>query len=343
MNKKCSLEKKITNSKFNLTKNFIYFMAVSALILIVGIILTFTTGFKLGTDFTGASSFKVYVNTEASLENAEVYDLSNKEDFDIVYGKIQGILEDNNLKIVSYRTSTMNLMTDYNQPNGKAVEVVFQNTTTDEDKINAENENVRQALLVEFDYSSYQNAISAVDYSPATSSFNWMIGILASIVSALAVAIIYMLFRYDRSAWIVLILQVALDIILMLGLVSICRLTVNLTVGIAVLTTFMLTIINAFAFYSKMKDNIKNGKFAGMKNAEMANANVKESLYKKSLIYVCMLILAFMLAIISVEGVREVALGIAIALIVTYFTSTFFTPNVWMIVYKERKKKETQN
>lgn len=338
MNKKISMEKKIINSNFKFTKKFLYVMIVPIIILLVGVILSFTVGFNLGTDFTGSSSVKVYVNSEGTFEDVKSYDLNDSKDFDIVYEKVSAVFEENELKIVSYRSSSMK----YDIIDGQAVEIVFQNNATSDEKINAENETLRQALIAEFEYAGYENAISSVGFSPAQSSYNWAIGILAAVVFGLICAIIYMMFRYDKSSWIVLILQSALDILLFLSLLSIFRLTVNLTIGIAIFATFVMTIINAFVFYSRMKENIKSGIYQGMKNSDMADNNIKQGLFKKIMLYAVMIILTFVLAIIAVEGVREVALAIAIGLVVTFFTSTFFTPVVWSVVYKEKKKKQIQ-
>lgn len=338
MNKKISLEKKIINSKFSFTKHALYYMIVPALILIVGIILNFTVGFNLGTDWTGSSSVKVFVNYEETLVDANSYNLNDSKDFSTVFGKVKTVFEENNLKIVSYRTSTMK----YDIVNGQAVEVVFQNNSTKEADINNENEELRQALIAEFEYANYENAVSTVDFAPAQYSFNWAIGLLAGIVFGLISTIIYMMFRYDKSAWVVLVLQTALDFLLTMSLICIFRLTINLTIGIAILSTFIMTILNTFVYYAKMKENIKSGKFAGMKNDQMANTTVKETLFKKTVLFAILLLLTFVIAIISVEGIREVALALSVALITTYFTSTFFTPAVWKVVYKESKKKPTQ-
>ena len=79
---KMQLNQKIINSKFNITKNFLYFLIVPAVIILVGIILLCTVGFNLGTDFTGSSTFKVYVNNENTLgEEIASYNLDNKDDY----------------------------------------------------------------------------------------------------------------------------------------------------------------------------------------------------------------------------------------------------------------------
>ena len=338
MNKKISMDKKIANSKFSPTGKILYFLISAVVILITGIILSCTVGFNWGADFTGSSSFKIYVNNEASFENVAVYDLNDKEDYNAVYEKIDAVLDEYDLKIVSYRTSSINLMTQYNIPDGQAVEVFFQNKATEDDKIEVENQLLRSAIIAEFDYANFENAVTSVDFTPAQSSFNWIIGILAAIVFGVLAAIVYMMFRYHKSAWIVLILQVALDVLLFAGLLSITRLTVNLSVGIAILSAFVLSIMNAFVFYSKTKENIKSGNFEESNNKKIADASVKGVLFKKVLAYAVMVLITIILAIVAVEGVREVALAVLIALVVTFFSSTFFTPAIWSVVYKEKKK-----
>lgn len=340
MNKMKKLENKITNSNFKISKNFIWFIIAPIIILLLSVILIPTIGFNLGTDFTGYSSFKVYVNNENTFDAVESYDLKENVDYNEVYDKINTILKDNELKVVSIRISSINLMEDYNIADGQALEVLFQNSCQGQEKINVENENLRQELIAEFGYENYENAITSVDFSDAKPSFNWLIGLLSAVVFALLAVIIYMMFRYNKSAWIVLILQAGLDMLLFVGLLSIFRLTVNFTIGISILATFVLTILNAFVFYAKMKENLNAGKFTNLKNSEMADKNVKEYLFKKILIYVVMFIFVFLLAIISAEVVREVALGLSIGLLVTFFTSTFFTPAVWSVVYKEKKIKK---
>ena len=88
--KNLSIDKKIRESKFNINKNFIYFLIAPLVFIIVGIILLCTVGFNLGTDFTGASVFKIYINNEASFndENIKSYDLENKDDYNEIYDKI---------------------------------------------------------------------------------------------------------------------------------------------------------------------------------------------------------------------------------------------------------------
>lgn len=340
MNKMKALNQKIVSSKFNITKNFLYFLIVPAVLLIVGIILLSTVGFNLGTDFTGKSTFKIYVNSDNSFgEEIAVYDLSNSDDYNEVYDKIELVIKDNDLKIDSYRTSTMNIL-DYKVDLGQAVEVSYQNISDDESEIALLNNKVRSDLITAFGYNDYASAVSTIDVSPAKPSFNWAIGIVASIVFAYVVVAIYMAFRYNPSIFVVGLLQIVVDLILTISLVLITRLTVNLSFGIVLLTTFIMSIFNLFYYYSKTKSNLASGRFERAKNSEIANATTKELTFNKSLICIALLLVSILFSALAVDGVRNVALGIMICLIVIYFTSQTLLPSFWSVVFKKKNAKK---
>lgn len=340
---KMQLNQKIINSKFNITKNFLYFLIVPAIIIIVGIILLSTIGFNLGTDFAGSSTFKVYVNNENRLgEEIASYNLDNKEDYKAVREKIELVLEENELSIREYRKTSINI-TSYHVYNGQAVEVVYQNTVDDADLIEAQNNDIRSSLLTAFGYANFDEAISSVDFTPSTSSYGWAIGIVASIVFSYILVACYIAFRYDVSALVVGLIQIALDLFLTISLILICRLTINLSMGIILFSTLILTIFNLFYFYSMTKNNIKSGKLANMKNSDIANTTIKEITMPRAAIYIVLLLVSILFSVLAVDAVREVSLGIMLSIIATFYTSEFVLPSLWATCYRKRAKKSNKN
>ena len=338
---KLSLNKRITSSKFSFTKNFLYFLIVPAIILIVGIVLLSTIGFNLGTDFTGKSVVKIYINNEDSFgEEVESYNLDSQEDKDAIYDKIELVLSENGVKIDSFRTTTMTI-SDYNVYLGQAVEVTYQNISDDLDSITAKNSDIRNSLVTAFGYSSYDDAISSIDYSPSTADFGWITGTVASIVFGYLVFAIYMAFRYNPSIFLVGIIQIAIDLFLTLGLISIFRLTINMSLAIILISTFLLSAFNLFYYYSKIKSNIKSNKKKKAKNSVIADETIKEITFNRVIIYIALLVISVIFSALAVEGVREVALGIMTSLIVTFYTSQFLLPSFCSVFYKERKKAKT--
>ncbi len=330
------LEGKITNSNIKISKNFVYYIIAPLIALIIGIILICTVGFNLGTDFTGGSAVKIYVNNESALENVTDYNLNEKNDYKTVYDKVKTILNKNGLKIVSYRTSTMDIP-EYKILNGQAIEVIFKNKASEND-IEAENESIRNQLMTEFNYGEYQNAISTVDKKVGINAFNYSVKILAGIAVSLALAIIYMLIRKYRGLTLMMIMQVALDIILLLSLILICRPVVNLTIGIAFILSFVVSVLNSFIFLDKIKSGMKTGKFENMTNNEIADVTIKEIFVKKSFVYIILTLIIILFVAISVQAVREISIAFLLVLIITFYTSNFIMPALWSTFYQTKKK-----
>lgn len=334
MNKKNTMEQKITNSKLDIVKKSLYFIIAPIVVLIVGIILMTTVGFSQGIDFSGGQTFKVYVNDKAKLENATVYDLTDAKDYNDVYKKITLVLNESNVDIVSYQTTKVDLP-DYSVSYGQAVQVTYQTNSKSKDA-----STIREELIDAFDYSEYDGAISSIDAVLPVESYNWMIGLVASVMFGLIAAIIYMAIRYSKSAIFVMFIQMALDIFLTLGLMLICRVTVNLTSGIVVLASFIISLINSFVFYNKVKENKESGLYEGVANNDMANTTTKQVLWKKTMFYVGAILVSLIFVIFAGSAVQSVALGIMLSLIATFYTSTFLLPTFWAIVDRPKKKKK---
>ncbi len=331
--KTCSLEQKITNSKLDIVKKSLYFMIAPIVILLIGIVLLCTTGFNCGIDFTGGQTFKVYINDEDKLSGEKVYNLNEKEDYQEIYNKITIVLDRHDVKLVSYQTSEVNI-TEYDVYGGQAVQVTYQaNKTTD-------NIAIRADIVDAFGYENFDSAVSSIDEVPATYTFNWLIGLLAGVVFALVAVIAYMAFRFSKSAIFVLFIQTALDVFLTLSLLLICRVPVNLTVGIVVITSVILSIFNSFVFYNKVREGRKTGTIVDEKNNEIANNITKKLTFKRMIVYVVAIFAVAFVAILSVSAVSAVALGILLALVTSFYTSTFMLPSFWALVDKQKQTKK---
>ncbi len=328
------IEEKINKSNLDVIKKALYFVIAPIMVLLIGIILLSTVGFSKGIDFTGGQTFKIYVNNETKLADAKTYNLDNDKDYNEVYEKITIVLNNNNVNVVSYQTTKIDLA-QYNVYGGQAVQVTYQTNGNSSDT-----SHIRADLIDTFEYTYYDGAISSIDEVPAVTNFDWAIALMAAVVFGLVASIIYMAVRFSYSALFVVFIQAALDIFLTLGLMLICRVTVNLTVGIVVLSAFLLSLLNSFMFYNKVRENRKAGLFVKEKNAEMANIVTKQSLYKKSIFYICLVVASILFAIIATNAVSAVALSIMFAIISTFYSSTFILPSLWALVDKPKKEKK---
>ena len=331
------LQEKVVNSRFNLSKKFIYFLIVPLIFILVGIVLVSTIGFNLGTDFSGYSTFRVYVNSQDDYgENFASYNLENAEDYKIVKNIIENTFKSQNLEIVSYKVTTMNI-DDYLVIDGQAIEIDFVNTVSSENR-KLQNDNLREGILTAFGYQNdYPLSVSTVDYIEPMQSFNYIIALLASIVFAIAISMIYLSIRCNTYAFISTLMLCAVDILSVLSLLLICRIQVSMTIGIIVLTTLILSLINLFIHYSKMKYNIKTDKYAEKSKIKVSEFSAKELFVKKTISYLCLILFSIIMIAISVPAVRMVGLGLLISLVVTYYTSTFILPVFAGTIYKQKK------
>ena len=332
MNREKTMIDKIKNSNFSFTKKFLYFMILPAIILVVGIVLLSTVGFNLGVDYAGGTTFKVYTNYEKQITNSEAknYNLDVKQDYDTVSAKISTVLNNNQLKVVSIKKSTMTI-SEYHVFNGQAVEVVYQG--------NADTAIVANQLISEFGYGSFDETVSSFDKVTPVYSFGYVVDIVCALVFALIVALVYMALRYNPSVLFVGLIAAACDLFVTLGLIAITRVTINLTLGIVIFATFVLSMFNLMQYYIKWKEWNKQGKFEKLKPFAVADSITRELTFNRIVIYSCLLVAALLLVIFAVPGVRQVAIGLIIALIVSLYNAEFILPTVWATFTSICKKK----
>ena len=136
-----------------------------------------------------------------------------------------------------------------------------------------------------------------------------------------------------------MIMQVALDLLILFGLLLVCRPIINLNLGIAVIISVILSVLNAFVFIDKIKTNQKNGKFDNTTNNDAADFTIKQLFVKRSLIYILLLLVTLMFTFISVQSISEIGIYLILVLVSTFYTSNFICPAVWATMYKVKKEK----
>lgn len=333
------LEKRMTNSKFSANKNFLYFLIAPLVIILVGAILLCTCGYNLGYDFTGGTTFRMFVNkNDEIIQTTDKYDLEVAKDYDEVYNKIIKIVTENGGNVASYTKTGMSIL-EYNVVDGQAIEVTYQNSSTDKTKIETQNESIRNAIIETFGLAEFDKAVSEFDIVGQKASSSWATALICSAILAFVAGVIYVMARYNISASLVGIIMLAFDMFMMLSLALICRLPINMTFGGVILATTLASLINLFSFYHKFNEGKKAGKFVKMSNGEIADSVVNSQSFIKTMIYVVLAIIMLVLVAVSVDGVRFTALGMIFMLIATYYNSQFILPSLFTVLYRKRSKK----
>lgn len=335
MNKLMMLENKLKNSKIKFTKNFLYYIIAPAILLILGIIFACTIGFNGGVELNGGSSFVIYVNNGQEYSQPAVnYDID--QDYNAICSKIEDILAEGNLRVENFQKTTISIE-EKQVINGDAIKVTFLNSSNNIEKINQENASIRTRLITSFAYDEY--AVTEVDYQEPTFSMSSLLMALGAIILAVSIASIYMALRNKNASFLLGILQGAFDIMLLLAMVLVLRIPVDYNISAIVIGGGVLSFANFFTFYGHTRNNMKDGLYADKNNTETADKATKALLVRKSIIYIALTFISLLCICLPSIGTVRVGLGMFIALIASFYSSTFVMPAMWAITYKNRKEK----
>ncbi|MBO5394367.1 MAG: hypothetical protein J6A28_00485 [Clostridia bacterium] len=332
MNKKLSLENKIKNSNFQITKNFLYYAIAPVVVLLVGIILLCTVGFNASTEFTGGSTFSVYVNNGGEYSQSTTYDID--KDYNLLCGKIADVLNEENCVVESFHKTQIDI--EGVVAGGDAIKVVFKNSS---ENVEGQNQAIKDRVLSAiYGDSSNEDAMTDVSSFKGTISLGWTIALVGAVIFAIALASIYLAFRGRSPMWLIAVVQGVIDIMVTAGLILICRIPVGTGVAAVIASCGFVSLVNCFCFLSRAKHNIANGLYDKITKSRMADTTTKELAFKKGIIAAVCAIIVILLTIVPVSGIRYAALSALVMLITTFYTTHFITPALWTATYKTTKK-----
>ena len=338
MNKLMMLENKIKNSKTKFTKNILYYIIAPALILILGLVFALTIGFNGGVELNGGSSFVIYVNNgEEYSAPAENYDID--QDYNSVCAKIEGILAEGNLKVETFQKTKISIE-EKQVINGDAIKVTFLNTSKDAEIIKQENASIRTRLINAFAYDEY--AVTEIEHQNPTFSITSFLISLSTVILAISLASIYMALRNKNASFLLGIVQGTFDVLLALAAIIVLRIPVDKNISAIVITSGVLSFANVFAFYGHIKNNIKDGIYAGLKNMDVADTATKALICRRIMVYISMIFAVLVCICLPSVGIVRLSLGLFLTIITSFYSSTFVMPAVWAATYKARKQDQSK-
>ena len=353
-----SIDEALENSKFSFTHNLKYFIIAPIVIIVVGIIMLCTLGFNLGFDFTGGTNMTIYLNdttSGSSTYSPQRYDL--EEDYDEVAEKINKVLADYNVTLSSIQTTEINIDADrgysFTIVNGDAIIIKFQNgDLTDEEEINAQNEEIQLALLKEFGYFG-ENATTAdlssnefaafvanggITTASATSELlmNSFIALLVAVVLIL----IYVAIRFEITSGLAAILALFHDILITTSFMLIFQIQINTPFIAALITILGYSINNTIIIFDRIRENLKLSKNLGkIDNYAIADKSVRSTMVRTILTTLTTFIMIFFITVIGVSDIQQFAFPIMIGILAGFYSSNFLTTGLWAIAYKPSKRK----
>ena len=350
MNKKVSINQKfdraIEKSNFNFFKNFKFFAIVSLALIIIGAFMCGFLGFNLGSDLASLSTIKIYTNSEGYTEGDNVlsFDIATQEGYNQAVKKIEDCLSLNGTSIYSVNKTTINIAKQ-NILGAKALEISFYNDnslTEEEQKL--QNEQIKNALMQAFGYLNEDVALvegvtDAKILSPYRNNLTIVYSAIIALVVGVLFAIIYLVCRYERTAFVTGFFIVMHDLVLLLALLAITRVPINLaTIGV-VAFSFLMSVINLIIFYSKAKELTSSGAVDKNKASAVANEVTKSNIKINFYLYLILFILAILVIAFSTSSTMLfTGLSLLIAVLVNYFSAQFILNGFYGMVYKPAKK-----
>ncbi len=288
--------KKENNFDFVKPKNIIF--TIVSLIIVIGLMYTYSEGLNLGIDFKGGSTIEInsknkldYKNIENDLEELE-YKVDKIESIDDsrVYATIDNVLDNSETKKVE----------DY-------FDQKYEATTS----VGAISNQVKKDIT--------KNAIKALIYA--------CIGM-----------IIYITIRFKFSYGVSAILALIHDSLLVLIIFSLFRLEVNSMFIAAILSIIGYSINNTIVIFDRIRENKTKLYKDKIKNVEqlknIVNLSLRQTITRCIITTITTLLPVISLIIIGSYEILNFNIALLIGLFVGTFSSLFISSQIWMMIEK---------
>lgn len=144
---------------------------------------------------------------------------------------------------------------------------------------------------------------------------------------ACAAILIYVTFRFEFTSGCVAIVALIHDVLLLLGIYSLFRWSVNINFIAAVLTVLGYSINNTIVIMDRIRENTRHSRKESY--GEIANNSVWQTMTRSINTTVTTLLTIGMVYILGVASIKAFALPIIIGIVVGFYSSVFITGPLW--------------
>ena len=334
--------KKIKDLNLKIVEKFKIFGPISLAIILIGAIIMAIFGMNIGLDFAGGAKvemeFDALLANDPSMKTDLVNDI-NEEGFE--YASMRWSGEDG-------LTLEIGLEYRYNgeKINAKDVEAQqeFLNKIQGDGLIQKLKDRVT-AYNVAFD-----DTVVDANIVSASTAKKLLVNALWATAVAVVVMLIYIAIRFKLTSGLAAVIALLHDILIMIALVTICRVQVNTTFIAAVITIIGYSINATIVIFDRIREVSKLESMKTASDVEIANKSIKDTLGRSVLTTLTTLAtivaLAVVCSIMGVTSMQEFALPIIFGLIAGTYSSVFLSASIWVYLRKiaaKIKNKKSQN
>jgi len=340
-NKKIPFETGLRNSKYDFVKNSKWYWIVSGAITLIGLICLLSMGLNLGIDFTGGTVISVKTGG----------DLDVNTSYTSAVTQIEKILGDYGLTASTVQK----------QGSGSATTILiqYQDKPGTKDSNPDPNNMIYITQQVRLAINDYYNTGITTSTDPAqlggpnditvgsnritaTSSGDLVFSSFVAVVFAIALMLLYIVFRFESMSGLATILGLVHDVIITFAFMAIFQIPLSGSVVAALITIVGYSINNCIIVFDRVRENLKKPQLTDKSNREIANMSIKQTLVRSINTSAAVMVTVLLLAIIGVDSVRQFVGIILLGLLGGVFSSIFLVPEFWALFNKPRELAKPQ-
>ncbi len=323
---------------FKIVEKFKIFAPIALALIIVGAILMATIGLNIGLDFAGGTKLEIDLGETVVTHQ----DLKGKAEEEIkrvikangfeVNSSVQWAGDDKNIMEIGLASKYEGK--DVDRTNTEE-QTEFVNKIEGENGLNSKIVEALTILSEEFDVDIDNIKVRTVN---PTTARRLLVNAIWATVAAIAVMLIYIIFRFTLSSGLAAITALAHDVLVMLALMAIFQVKISTTFIAAVITIVGYSINASIVIFDRIRELKTMPSLRGESDASIANMAIKNTLGRTILTTLTTLLTIVALAVVcSVMGVttmEEFALPIIFGLIAGTYSSVFLASSFWVYYRK---------
>lgn len=286
---------------FNIIEKRAIFFAISAVIILAGIVSFFIQGFNTDIDFSGG--------TEITL------DLGKGEYDEAKLRKIVGSVD--KVQVASVQKATSG---------GETGAIVMVNYIDD-----AQTKAIKSAITKE--YPDAKASVSSI--SPKIGKELWQ-GAIASIIAVAILMLIYITFRFEILSGVSAVIALIHDMLVMVSIYTIFQIPVNTSFIAAILTILGYSINATIVIFDRIRENTRFAKKEAFE--DIVNKSIWQTIARSVNTSLTTLFTLVLLFFLGVTSIKEFALPLIVGVLCGTYSSVFLAGQFW-VLFKGKGKK----
>ncbi|MCD4711940.1 MAG: protein translocase subunit SecF [Clostridiales bacterium] len=287
----------------NVTKRYKLWFSISGAIILVGLIIMLMNGLNFGIDFTGGTMMQIDLGK--TVEVSEIKDVI--ADFDLNADIVHAGAESNEV-IIKTKASLSNT------------------------------ERIEIFEVLKAEYGLADEAFrGAEQFGPAIGAEIRNRALLAVVIASVAM-LLYISVRFETVFGLAAVIALIHDVLILLSIYAIFRISVNSSFIAAILTIVGYSINDTIVVFDRVRENVKREK--GKSHFEVADMSISQTITRTINTSLTTLVVIGSLFVFGVSSIREFAFPLLAGVAVGTYSSIFIASPVWALLRHKISRKD---